>query len=129
MELRQYGEVLRRRWRVVLIPALVVGAAMAAISLAGPTSYQSTTTLFYTPSGAASAAGLLPQEMQTYVSLVESPRAANAVISRLNVPLSTSRSSRPCPRPRRRPPCSSMSPPPTPPPFGRNSCRQRRVPG
>ncbi|HEX2809020.1 MAG TPA: CpsD/CapB family tyrosine-protein kinase [Kineosporiaceae bacterium] len=87
MELRQYVDILRRRWRVVTVPALIAASAAAAITLTGPVSYRSTTTLFYSSSDPAVGNSPVDQRLQSYVTLVKSPRVAQAVIKQLGLTL------------------------------------------
>jgi capsular exopolysaccharide synthesis family protein len=85
VELRQYVDILRRRWRVVAVPAVIAVAAAAAVTLTGPVTYRSTTTLFYSSSDAAPGNSPVDQQLQSYVTLVKSPRVAEAVIKQLGL--------------------------------------------
>jgi capsular exopolysaccharide synthesis family protein len=87
VELRQYVGILRRRWRVVAIPALLAASAAAAITLTSPVTYQSTTTLFYSSSDPTVGNSPVDQRLQSYVTLVKSPRVAQAAIKQLGLQL------------------------------------------
>ena len=86
MELRDYLELLRRRWVVVLLPVLGAVALAVGLSLLSPPGYQSTTTLFYAPRDPTQGTSLATQRLASYVELVSGPRLARGVAQQLALP-------------------------------------------
>ena len=95
MDLRDYVRVLRRRWRVVVIAALV-GLAAAALATAATTpTYEAQAKLFVSTqtddnnvSGVYQGGLLAQQRVKSYVDLVQGKRVAERVVQRLNLSMS-----------------------------------------
>ncbi len=86
MELRQYVDVMRRRWRVVVAPTLLLAAGAAALTALSPQTYESSATLYLQSGGGGAADGSSPDaRLASYVSLVSSPQIAEAVIEDLGL--------------------------------------------
>jgi non-specific protein-tyrosine kinase len=94
VDLRDYVRVLRRRWRVVVIAAMVgLGAAALATAATTPT-YQAQAKLFVSTqndngdvSGVYQGGLLAQQRVKSYVDLVQGKRVAERVVERLKLPL------------------------------------------
>lgn len=86
MELREYVDVLRRRWAVVLTPLLLAGVAVGLLVGMTP-AYESTTILYARASDAAIASGSpVGSRLSSYADLVQQPRVARAVAGEVGLP-------------------------------------------
>lgn len=81
MGLPEYAEVLRRRWRSVLILCLLGAVVAVGASVLGATRSASTTLIIGTAGvdGGATGGELASQRLATYAELATSPRIASAV--------------------------------------------------
>ncbi|HVV76629.1 MAG TPA: polysaccharide biosynthesis tyrosine autokinase [Mycobacteriales bacterium] len=90
MELRDYLRVLRNRWRIVVLCAVVGIAAGALYVIASPEKYQSQTQLFVSTSAAATDPSTVYQggqfteaRVQSYADIVGGPLVAQRVATQL----------------------------------------------
>lgn len=91
MELREYLDVLRRRWVSVVVVTLVMVAAASALTLATTPRYTATTRLFFAVEGGQSVTDLAQgstfaeKQMTSYAEVATSPLVLDAVIDRLGL--------------------------------------------
>ena len=91
MELRDYVEILRRRWMSVVILALAGLALGSVISLAMTPVYTATTRLFFAVAGSESVTDLAQgstfaeKQMSSYAEVATSPIALEPVIRKLDL--------------------------------------------
>lgn len=96
MEVREFLEVLRRRWLSASIVALLVLAGAAAATLATTPTYTSTTRLFFAVQGTESVTDLAQgstfaeKQMTSYAQVATSPLVLDPVMRQLNLPGSVS---------------------------------------
>jgi len=87
VELRDYLEVARKRWRLIAVVTLSVLAISAVWTILSPRVYASTTQFFVSTSGDANAASLqqgntfTQARVKSYTQLLESPRVLDPVIA------------------------------------------------
>jgi polysaccharide biosynthesis transport protein len=91
MELREYLEILRRRWLSVLVVALSTLAAVSLITLALPRTYTATTRLFFavaseSVSDLAQGSTFAEKQMSSYAEVATSPVVLEPVIEQLSLP-------------------------------------------
>jgi capsular exopolysaccharide synthesis family protein len=84
VELREYLQAMRRRWRLVLTMVVLSVAAVAALTFMSPPTYKSSTTLFISASDNGPDAGAA--RLNSYITLLTGPRIATAVKSQLELP-------------------------------------------
>lgn len=91
MELRDYLRILRRRWRLITVVALLVVSAAAAVTFSTTPLYASKARLFISTSSATGTSeayqgGLFSvQQVASYAELASSRRLAETVIDDLGV--------------------------------------------
>lgn len=91
MELRDYLDILRRRWVSGTIVALVVIAAACALTLTTTPKYTSTTRIFFAVQGTDSATELAQgstfteQQMSSYAQVATTPLVLDPVIKKLGL--------------------------------------------
>ena len=91
MELRDYLDVLRRRWPTMLVVALAVFALSALFTVVSTPTYTATTRLFFGVEGTGSAAELAQgstfaeRQMTSYVEVATSPIVLDPVIQQLGL--------------------------------------------
>jgi polysaccharide biosynthesis transport protein len=94
VELRDYLELLRRRWVGVVVVALAVLAAASAVTLLATPKYTATTRLFFSVQGSETAADLAQgstfaeKQMTSYAQVATSPLVLDPVIRDLGLPVS-----------------------------------------
>ena len=91
MEVRDYLDVLRRRWLSVLIIALTALAAASLLTLAIPKKYTATTSLFFAVAGSsvsdlAQGSDFAAQQMSSYAKVATSPLVLDPVVQQLALP-------------------------------------------
>jgi len=91
VELKEYLDILRRRWLGVLMIALAVLALASAITLAMPKKYTATTRLFIAVAGGQSVTDLAQgsnfaeKQMSSYAEVATSPRVLGPAIQQLGL--------------------------------------------
>lgn len=91
MELRDYLEILRRRWLGAMVVALAVLAAASALTLLSTPKYTATTRLFFSVQGSESVSDLAQgstfaeKQMTSYAEVATSPLVLNPVIQELGL--------------------------------------------
>ena len=95
MELRDYFEILRRRWLTAIVTALVVLAATSAITLLMPQKFTAATRLFFAVQGTESVTDLAQgstfaeKQITSYAEVATSPIVLDPVIERLDLGISS----------------------------------------
>ena len=94
MDLRDYVRTLGKRWRIVVLMALLgIAGAVAATLLTTPT-YQAKTQLFVSTttgssvSDAVAGSSFAQQRVKSYAEIIDSPRVLNTVVNDLNLDVS-----------------------------------------
>lgn len=85
MELRQYVDVMRRRWRVVVVPGVLLAAGAAAFTAFSPPTYTSSATLYLQAGSSGADSGGTDAKLASYVTLVNGPTVATGVIEQLKL--------------------------------------------
>ena len=90
MELRQYFDILRRRWLSLVITALLILAVASLITLAMPKRYTATTSLFFAVAGEsvsdlAQGSTFAERQMSSYAQVATSPMVLEPVVQRLEL--------------------------------------------
>lgn len=91
MESRDYLDLLRRRWRSILVTALTVLALTALVTFLSPQKYTATTQLFFgvqggeTISDLAQGSSFTQDQMDSYARVAVSPLVLNPVIKELGL--------------------------------------------
>jgi succinoglycan biosynthesis transport protein ExoP len=90
VELGDYLDILRRRWRGLLIIALTVLALASAVTLAMPKKYTAATRLFIAVAGdsatdLAQGSNFTAKQMSSYAEVATSPLVLTPVITRLGL--------------------------------------------
>ena len=90
MELRQYFDILRRRWLSMVVTALVILAITSLTTLAMPKRYTATTSLFFAVAGEsvsdlAQGSTFAERQMSSYAQVATSPMVLEPVIERLSL--------------------------------------------
>lgn len=90
MELQDYLNVVRKRWRVIALVTLVVTGLAALITILSPKVYASTTEFFVSTTGSDASqlqqgSTFTQQRVKTYSQLLETPKALDPVIDRLGL--------------------------------------------
>jgi len=94
VELRDYLEILRRRWMSATVVALAVLAASAVLTLLTTPTYTATTRLFFAVQGSESVTDLAQgstfaeKQMTSYAEVATSPLVLDPVISELGLGVS-----------------------------------------
>lgn len=94
MTLREYWEILRRSWRLIVAATALSAVAAFGLSLAFTPIYQAKSQLFVSVQSAeeissAYSGGLFVQQrIKSYVDVVDSPGVLDPVIAKLGIPLS-----------------------------------------
>src|SRR5829696_463882 len=91
LELREYFDIIRRRWLSILIIALMTLALTSLITLMLPKKYTATTQLFFTVAGKsvsdlAQGSDFAADQMKSYAKVATSPIVLEPVISGLGLP-------------------------------------------
>jgi polysaccharide biosynthesis transport protein len=91
VETREYLNILRRRWLLVLIVALTALAATSLLTLAMPKKYTATTSLFFAVAGSsvsdlAQGSDFAAQQMSSYAKVATSPLVLEPVVQQLALP-------------------------------------------
>jgi capsular exopolysaccharide synthesis family protein len=95
VELRDYLDVLRRRWITAVVVALTVLAATSAITLLMPEKYTATTRLFFAVQGTESVTDLAQgstfaeKQITSYAEVATSPIVLDPVIDQLHLTVSS----------------------------------------
>jgi succinoglycan biosynthesis transport protein ExoP len=90
--LRDYVEVLRRRWRSVAVPTVLVTALAAVLTVLATPSYTSTASLFFslqtgnTANELAQGATFTQDQMASYATLASTPVVLGPVVEELGLP-------------------------------------------
>ncbi len=88
---REYIDIVRERWRAILVGLLVGLLAAGAVILLAPAQYAASTTLIVTAQpvvpGASDTGDISAQRLGTYTELMTSKRLAAGVVARLRLPL------------------------------------------
>jgi polysaccharide biosynthesis transport protein len=93
VELRDYLQILRRRWLSALIVGLAVLLAMAVVTAAMTKKYTATTRLFFAVQGTESVTDLAQgstfaeKQMTSYAQVATSPLVLDSVIRNLELPI------------------------------------------
>lgn len=90
MELQDYLNVVRKRWRTIALVALVVMALAAAYTIASTKVYSSTTQFFVSTAGGdvsqlQQGNTFTQQRVKSYAQLIETPRVLDPVIADLGL--------------------------------------------
>jgi polysaccharide biosynthesis transport protein len=90
VELRQYFDILRRRWLSLVITALLILAVASLITLAMPKRYTATTSLFFAVAGEsvsdlAQGSTFAERQMSSYAQVATSPMVLEPVVQRLDL--------------------------------------------
>src|SRR5215211_2341042 len=91
LELREYLDIIRRRWLSILIIALMTLALTSLLTLIWPKKYTATTQLFFTVAGKsvsdlAQGSDFAANQMTSYAEVATSPIVLEPVISDLGLP-------------------------------------------
>jgi succinoglycan biosynthesis transport protein ExoP len=92
VELRDYIEVLRRRWRSVLAPVVLATVAAAVLSVLATPVYTSRTSLFFslqngtTANDLAQGANFTQAQIASYATLADTPTVLAPVVADLDLP-------------------------------------------
>src|SRR5215213_11874922 len=91
LELREYFDIVRRRWLSILIIALMTLALTSLLTLVWPKKYTATTQLFFTVAGKSVAdlvqgSDFAANQMKSYAEVVTAPIVLEPVISDLGLP-------------------------------------------
>jgi len=90
VELRQYFDILRRRWLSMVVTTLLILAIASLATLAMPKRYTATTSLFFAVAGEsvsdlAQGSTFAERQMSSYAQVATSPMVLQPVISRLGL--------------------------------------------
>jgi len=91
VELRDYLRVLRKRWRIIALVALLVIGASALQTALTPKTFSAQTQFFVSTSGADNNGSLLQgntftqQRVKSYAQLLETPKVLDPVIDKLKL--------------------------------------------
>lgn len=93
MELRDYLDILRRRWSAVVVVTLATLAVAAALTLLMTPKYTATTRLFFGVQGGESVSELAQgstfteKQMTSYAEVANSPLVLDRVVQQLGLPM------------------------------------------
>jgi polysaccharide biosynthesis transport protein len=90
VELRQYFDILRRRWLSIVVTALLILALASLTTLAMPKMYTATTRIFFAVAGEsvsdlAQGSTFAERQMSSYAQVATSPMVLEPVIQRLGL--------------------------------------------